>query len=292
MSDYESTIRRLCLADLATFRQFCSVDQAYAEAMVAYAQPRALAVLGDQAPPDATDGDLPVTVHVVSAEESSHGQLMPAWPVIEKRPVPIYVLENWGLFLYLLRATVGEPAESTQWVDRLFCDRSRIQVGITNDVVQAFVNYPPPSSYSFVRHHALMLFLAILWLPEPQRSGWLQILDWCSRTLCDECDILGLADPLQWVETVAVDGARILRDHGPTTQTDEGVAAFLADEAVLTSYLPYLGTTSLAVASLSYQYGFSPAAERPSWQTHAANVWHAEPDFNTAWMLAFLETLR
>lgn len=293
MSEYRDIIEKLNLGKLGALRPFCAVNEAYAEEMVEYAQPHALSVLGWRAPPsEELDGVLPVVAEVVSANDGIFGQLMPAWPMTGQRPVTIYVLDNWGFYLYLLRNTVSEPEEATRIVDQLFCDSSRIQVGITNDVIQAFVNHPPAPSYSFVRHHALMLFLGILWLPERQQRGWLEIMNWCSRTLCREYRLHEMADPLKWIDTIALTGNRILEEYGPSTRTDEGVAALLNNKAVLAEFFPYLGATSLAIASLGYQYSLCPKAEHEMWQTQAANIWHAEPDFNTDWILDYLETLR
>ena len=291
MSQYEEVSKRLDPGAWRALRPLCAVDQAYAEAVTASAQPRAIAVLGGAATAHLVDGRLPVVPRVIPADEGRFGQLMPAWPETEQRPVPIDILDNWGLALFLLRATVGEPPEARERVEVLFGDRSRIRIGVTNDVLQGFVNDPPPTSYSFVRHHALMLFLATLWLPEAQRRGWLEVFDRCSVTLCRECALLESPDPLGWIDRTAGTGASILAEHGPGTRSDGGSAAFLENDETLAPYLCYLGTTSLAVASVAHQYERCSPAERPAWRTRAATVWHAEPDFNTAWILEYLDTV-
>ena len=290
MNNYSSACEALDMAAFETFKPFCAIDQAFADAMNDVAQPHAISALGDQARLHVVDGQLPVVVHVVPAVEGKFGQLMPALPVTDLRPVPISILENWGLALFLQRATVGEPAQASAKVDGLFRDRSRIRIGITNDVLQGFVR-DPPSNYSFVRHHALMLFLATLWLPEPQRRGWFEIFHLCSRTLCDECGLHHKADPLGWLEATARAGAQILGEYGPATRDDEGVASFLQNGPVLAEYLPYLGATSLAVAALAHQHDLCPSDERQAWRTRQVSAGHAEPDFNTTWILEYLETL-
>lgn len=292
MSNYEVTLETLNLDDVNVLRPFCTVNSSYAEEMVEYAQPRALTVLDWRASSGQTEKCLPVISEVVPTNTGIFGQLMPAWPETEQRPVTIYALDNWAVCLYLLRNTVGEPEGATRTVDQLFRDHSRIQVGITNDVIQAFVNYPPVKSYSFVRHHALMLFLGILWLPEQQKRGWFQIMDWCAYMLYRECELYKMADPLGWIDTTASTGKHILEEHGPSTRTDDGVAKLLNNRVILKQFFSYLGTTSLAVASIKYEYSLCPIVERELWLTQAANIWHAEPDFNTDWILNYLETLR
>ena len=290
MSHYDFAMDQLDFAAFAALRPFCNVDQAYADTMNEYAQPHALSALGTLASAQQVGSLLPVIPQVIPVEEGKFGQLMPAWPVTDARPVPIYILKNWGLALFLLRATVGEPAGASAAVDALFRDHSRIQIGITNDVLQGFVGDPP--RYSFVRHHALMLFLATLWLPEPQRRGWLEIFGYCSRTLDRECRLSAESDPLGWLEAAAAAGARILAEHGPSTRHDEGVATFLTNRSLLAEYLPYLGATSLAVAALAHQHDLCPPDERPAWRTRQVTAGHADPDFNTTWILDYLETLR
>lgn len=111
-----------------------------------------------------------VSIELRDARESPYGVYLGSW--IEDRPRGpiIYSQANWATPLALMFL------DTPQWLTDHgppVC-RTRMQMGVTNDVWQPFVINPPV--YSMVRHHALMLTAAWCWLADDDRQLWLNII--------------------------------------------------------------------------------------------------------------------
>jgi hypothetical protein len=58
-----------------------------------------------------------------------------------------------------------------QWLRYLVNNRTRLEMAVTNDVLQVQLA-PGNCTYSMIRHHSLMLFEATLWLEQSSRAAW------------------------------------------------------------------------------------------------------------------------
>src|SRR6185437_2884327 len=129
------------------YERALAVSQGRAEAIVAQAQLPAQRLLADPAAHVGPDGLLPVRPRVVPVDSARYGYLLPAWPEPDKRPVPLFVVPNYGLMSYLWRLGIGEPPGEQAQVEERFLSGERIWVGLANDVLQPFVPAPPAGSY-------------------------------------------------------------------------------------------------------------------------------------------------
>ena len=273
-------------------RPSCATTQSAIDEMVAFAKPRALAVLGPRGAEVMVDGELPVYGEIIPVSRGQFGQLMSAWPAVEARPIPIYVLENWGFFLYLLRTKIGEPDGQADAVDSLFANGSRIRVGVTNDVLQGFVIDPPKGMYRMCRHHGFMLMTATLWLDTALAHRWFQAYTWSAQSFIRQFDLKRMSDPIAWLDDAERQVFQIFRTIGPSTGDDDGCRTFLENRPVLDALEPYFGGSSLAIAALYREYRDVPSEGRSAWYIDTALRRHADPRFNAAQIERFLDTVQ
>lgn len=104
------------------------------------------------------------------------GNFMLAWLDAEVEPRRVRHLPDGAFFLELLRTAYRPVLDSRPDLASLLADTSRLEMSLTNDVLQIQLA-GLDEGYSMIRHHALMLFFAALWLDEPRRSQWLDLYD-------------------------------------------------------------------------------------------------------------------
>jgi hypothetical protein len=246
------------------------VEPPFANSIVEAARPHARAALGQPA------GALNVTARVVEPSHARGGSLVPAWPIRQSDgSVVIEYVTDWGAFLSVWRSTAEEPSDQTPLFERLIGSRQRLWVGIANDVVQLFVPDPPPGTYSMVRHHALMLVAATLWLGPRAARDWHTAHASAGQAFLRRSAGAGL-----WPAVEAAERGLSTLLARPEARLDAGgVVAWLErDPSALTQYRDYLGAASLGVAAL-----LSVALDQDAnWLSDTMRSAHPDPDFNRA----------
>lgn len=218
------------------------LSQSRADEIVGAARPMALSALGRQHdPPDS----LEVVAVEVDPSLARGGSMVPAWPLGDATGrVSIEFVADWGAMLGAWRSLL-EPAE---WVDDLLRSGQRIWVGIANDVLQLFVPDPPPGQYSMVRHHALMLVAATLWLGPESTRRWQEAHALVARGFLGALD--GSSDLWSAVER-AERGLNTLLSNPRAHGSARTVVDWLDnDPDAHSAYMAYLGAASLGVAAL------------------------------------------
>jgi hypothetical protein len=247
------------------------LSQAWADEIVAAARPMALTALGRQHdPPDALD----VVAARVDPSQSRGGSLIPAWPARDAAGrVVIEFVEDWGALLGSWLSLVEmEAAWPEVWVDDLLRSGQRIWVGIANDVLQLFVPDPPPGQYSMVRHHALMLVAATLWLGPESTRRWQE-----AHALAARAFMRGLTCDLWSALARAEDGLNALLEDPHAHTSARAVVAWLDDDMqARTAYQAYLGAASLGIAALLE----SEPVWTPQTLSNLIGNEHCKTDFN------------
>ena len=250
------------------------LDQDAANRIVEAAKPRALDALGRSGDPP---GSLRVSARLVGPAAQRGGSLIPAWP--SRRAdgsVTIDFVEDWGVLLAAWRADLDEPPAETAFVDALLASRERLWVGIANDVLQMYVPDPPPDTYSMVRHHALMLAAATLWLGPDAARRWHHGHALAARAFLRRLDGRPLWDAVGRAEQ----GLQRLLDDPRSKADAEGVVAWLdADPDAAAAYRSFLGAAGLGVAALLEA---APEANRSEWVRRTVFDEHPRADFNRA----------
>jgi hypothetical protein len=119
----------------------------------------------------------PVEPHLAAADEWPFGAFMVAW-LDGSGPVRhVCHLPDASFFLRLLDRVYAGAFARQPGLSAVLRDQSRLEMSLTNDTLQLQLADGLGLGYSMIRHHALMLFIAALWLDEPQRSAWLSVYD-------------------------------------------------------------------------------------------------------------------
>ncbi|HEY2044295.1 MAG TPA: hypothetical protein VGH11_16590 [Jatrophihabitans sp.] len=111
-----------------------------------------------------------------SAKVAPYGGFMLSWPEQEDGVQVLNHLPDGGFFLDLLRR-VYEPILSRRpRLAEALGDHSRVEMAITNDVLQVQLNQLA-DGYTMIRHHALMLFESVLWVTPASRRLWTDLFE-------------------------------------------------------------------------------------------------------------------
>jgi hypothetical protein len=250
-----------------------------AASIVAAALPHAVSALG---------GNVKLDVHAapIGPKQARGGSLIPAWPHKDASGgVTIDYVDDWGVLLSAWVSSV-QPAEQALALD-LVRSGERVWIGIANDVLQVFVQDPPEGTYSMVRHHALMLTAATIWLGSDAVSRWRRAHAGAAQGFLRRHG----GEPL-WS---AIDAAErglgaLLSDPRGRQPAPDALGWLEADSSARTAYLDYLGAASLGVAA-ALEAMLASSSSRQPWLGQAVAEWHADPDFNRAWIEACVARL-
>jgi len=202
-----------------------------------------------------------------------YGRFMGAWLDDSTDPRVLRHLPSAEFFMRLL-AVAYEP-EFRDRPDRvaLLAGTSRLQVSLTNDALQIQLA-TLASGYSMIRHHALMLFEATLWLDQPERTKWLELYEdlAIAHARSDRGDLSALAD----IETGAFED---FVELAPRTIDQDDAIDLLSDHECLSRILQYQRCAGVAIGLLWSNYRELPAADQVRWHAHHLSCGYLEPDY-------------
>ena len=113
---------------------------------------------------------------VATGRDRLYGDFMVAWLDASADPRVVCCLPDASFFLQVLHRCYAPVLRRRPDLASLLAGTSRPEMSLTNDVLQIQLR-GLGDDYSMVRHHALMLFYAAIWLDEPERSLWLELYD-------------------------------------------------------------------------------------------------------------------
>jgi hypothetical protein len=199
---------------------------------------------------------------VEASDDWIFGNFMVAWLDYGVEPRRVRHLPDAAFFLELLRIAYAPVLESRPDLAALLTDTSRPEMSLTNDVLQIQLA-GLQEGYSMIRHHALMLFFAALWLDEPRRSQWLDLYDQLAGHVDERPEGRPSLQELAEAETRAFADFRTL---APRTLTADAAQALLASPDELRSIVDYQLYAGAAIGLLWREYRAVPEAEREAWQ--------------------------
>jgi hypothetical protein len=259
-------------------RSSARLDASRASEIVRAAQPHAEGLLRP-----VPEGGLQVSAKLVEPAEARGGSLIPAWPLhgAEGR-VTIEFVADWGAMLAAWCASIGDAPATTTALVKLVESGERQWVGIANDVLQLYVPNPPDGTYSMVRHHALMLVAATLWLGRERARRWLDAHSAVARAFLDRLEPGQLWDAIGEAERAL---RALLADPRAHGSAEDAVRWLETDAESAAAYRTYLGAASLGLAAL---LATAPADDDPSaWVQALIYEEHPHPDFNRDRIEAF-----
>jgi hypothetical protein len=229
-----------------------------------------LAVAGPVADPAPV---VPRAVH--SAADAEFGNFMLAWLQPASTPREVNHLPDGAFFLQLLRLAYAPVLERRPELAELLDDDSRLEMSLTNDVLQIQL-IPLAEGYSMIRHHALMLFCAALWLDEPRRSQWLELYDELVRNV----DALPGGRPgLDRVAEAEAAAFAAFVELAPRTLDAVSAAELLATPSVLTDVLDYQLFAGVAIGLLWREYRALPEGQQPAWLASQLSDGYVQSDY-------------
>jgi hypothetical protein len=237
------------------------VTREMAAEALGWAEPLARKALGAHAGRDrlGLGDELPVVPVLSSgADNGGWGELMPVWFKPYERPVPLFVLDNWALTALIWQNWLGDIGPAYN-IDNLL----KVMVGSS-----LMIPFLPATQRggNFLRHGALTVLLAALWLAPPDRDALLGGAAVGGRRFAEEQRLRDQSDLIQataWVEAEA-----FMMAEGRKIAGDEKVRDFLADAEVLTTFGALYGGLCFSLGALYDFYG----PDWEAWVFQAVNV--------------------
>ncbi|MBH0083179.1 hypothetical protein [Salinibacterium sp. SWN167] len=222
-------------------------------------------------------------VGVLADDEAdwTFGNFMLTWLDSSQEVRRIWHLPNAAFFLRLIEIAYAPVLDANPSYRTLLTDTSRIQMSITNDILQIQLD-GLVDDYTMIRHHALMLFSSALWLDEPQRSQWLDLYDDLVTYVDSRPEGRPHVDSLAAVESAAFADFVTL---APQTLTAESADALLNDHEALAHVLDYQLYAGVAIGLLWREYRALDEAERDEWYRTQLSERYLDTDYlKTEWM--------
>jgi hypothetical protein len=223
---------------------------------------------------DAADRAEVVPARVESPADWLFGNFMVAWLDGDHAPRRIRHLPDATVFLRLLQLTYAPVLRTRPDLAPLLTDTSRLEMSLTNDVLQIQLA-GPDEGYSMIRHHALMLFFAALWLEQPGRDQWLDLYD----QLLTYIDARPGGRPS--LQTLAQVESRAFADFttlAPRTLTPASVQELFTSASELGNIADYQLYAGAAIGLLWRRYRSLPVTEHPAWQREQLSL-YCTPDY-------------
>jgi hypothetical protein len=237
------------------------------------------------------DTDLRVVARLVPPTGARGGSLIPAWPFRNvDGSVTIEFVEDWGVMLAGWRSVLDDATMAPGELDALMASGERLWVGIANDVLQKYVPDPPAGTYSMVRHHALMLGAATLWLGPAAAARWQAAHSSAARVFLRDIQVSAIGNVGLWDAVSAAERGlgTLLADTRAQAAAEDVLSWLEADADARLMYRLYLGAASLGIAALLAQ---APTLDNPSaWLQSLIYERHPDPEFNRDWIEAFART--
>lgn len=260
-----------------------ALNTSRADEIVQAARPHAAALLPSVTSPEA----LRVEARCVRPADALGGSLIPAWPIRhEDGSVTIEYVADWGVLLAGWRDAADPVDDPDLALDALLASGDRLWVGIANDVLQKFVPDPPAGTYSMVRHHALMLGAATIWLGPDRMRLWQR-----AHTVAARGFLRRLEDGSLWgaVESAERGLATLLADPRARSEAEVALRWLDSDPAAATAYRQFHGAASLGIAAL---LATAPdQADLTDWLLDLVHQQHPHPDFNRDRIEAFAHSM-
>ncbi|WAH97488.1 hypothetical protein [Arthrobacter sp. MMS18-M83] len=220
----------------------------------------------------------PATVipRVVEKESGRlYGNFMLAWLDSSGDPRVVNHLPDATLFLQLLDLAYGPVFELRPELRSLLSGMSRAEMALTNDVLQIQLG-TVQGNYSMIRHHALMLFYAALWLDEPERSGWLDLYDQLVTHVDERPEGRPSLEQIGLTESGAFEDFAALSGR---TLTDPEARQLLNDPDALQRIIDYQLYAAVAIGLLWREYRALPEELRDAWHREQLSKGYVSPDF-------------
>jgi hypothetical protein len=230
--------------------------------------------VGDPAPVRAKRTDAP--------QAWAYGMFMLAWLDPSGDVRHVRHLPDASFFLRLLGRAYAPVLERRPELAGLLLDDSRPEMSLTNDALQIQLRSADPGpEYSMIRNHALMLFIAALWMEEPQRTQWLDLYDELV-TYADQRP--GGRPDLATLAACEIDAFADFVELAPLTLTAETADQLLNDGVALARILDYQLYAAAAIGLLWRRFRDVAEPDRAAWFREQLSLYPRADYLNDDWM--------
>src|SRR3990172_12591966 len=192
------------VADYLALRARFAVTRELVQSALSWAQPLAMEALGIHTQRQTlVEGELPAYAVMTTPETNGWwSEFMPVWFKPYERPVPLYCLDNWALFALLYRSAFGPGADPSAFTVETL---ARVIIGAA-----LLIPFLPGTDGAgrFLRHGALPVLLAILWLEPETRAAWLAMHAHGADTFALEHHLKQGENLGEWLEQIEDQGWR------------------------------------------------------------------------------------
>ena len=271
----------MTLPDLASYRELRSrfaVSPESARRALAWAQPLAMEALGIHTQRQTlVEGELPAYIVMTRPETNGGwGELMPVWFKPYERPVPLYCLDNWGLFASLYSSAFGLETDHPA-----FTVENLVRVVVGADLLIPFL--PGTDGVGrFLRHGALPMLLAILWLEPEARDAWLAMHMMGAQAFAASRAVAPATNLEAWLERIEEEA--FLAPTRVLIAGEGAVSDFLADTTRAPQYQTLFQGLCLSISSLAIAWGL----DWRRWVFQAVNVGYRTREFALPEIAAWL----
>ena len=217
-----------------------------------------------------------VTAYAVGGPaQAPYGAFMLSWPEDVADGVVLHHLRDGDFFLRILARCYAPVFEQQPQLASCLADGTRLEIALTNDVLQVQAA-GPPGPYSMVRHHALVLHAATHWLEEPARTNWLALYECLAESLMADRRSPPSPSELADAEAVAFSDFRLLAE---ASADPEGAEELFADPAALSNVIRYQTYATVAIGVLERDYMSSVPAQRSGWLSRQLESAYIRDDY-------------
>lgn len=259
-----------------------AVRRELAQQALAWAQPLAMEALGIHTQRQTLiEGELPAYIVMTTPKTNGGwGELMPVWFKPYERPIPLYCLDNWALFASFYRSAFGSEADTSA-----FTIENLMRVIVGADLLIPFLPGTDGTG-QFLRHGALPILLAILWLEPETRQAWLAMHEYGARQFADTLTQQAVREASHlagWLEQIEHD-AWLVPEQG-VVAGEAAVQAFLGEAAHAAQFQALFGGLCLSLSALVGAWG----VDWRRWVFQTVNVNYRSPNFGLDEIVAWLE---
>lgn len=261
-----------------------AVDKDLVRRTLASCEPQVIRVLGPFAQRHVWQGGLPYHAVMRSPKDNGGwGHLMPMWFNPSERPVPYFTLNNWALFSLVYEASFGPSHEAREMAQRHFHIENLVRVVGGSNLALPFL----PSTQGvglFLRHGMLPYLLAILWLPEADRRGWLRLHELAAQRFINANALSKVKDIVLFLRNLEFE----IFGHLEGSQIDDerSVSGLLAGEVtdgkLRALYESLFGAIGLGLTGIATLYRDKPLEAWDSWAPQELAYSYRLPEYGAA----------
>lgn len=231
------------------------------------------------------DTGIPCSFELKPSSELPLGRWMGCYPELRDGKARLTVLQDWSFFLYVLYLSVKDYVQDDDLLQEAFLDRSRLKIGIMNDVYQPFAPLPDP--YSMIRHHSFILYLSLRWLSPSEQQRWTLI---CRKVGHGVAKMMAsMEHPLDYADRIETSASRYMQTTAAASCSAKGSEEIVNDALAMDGLTRYFALTCFGIDVVRREHeknGF-----HDHWLKEEIELRLSQPDYLNQAILEYVEQI-